>query len=112
MEYDPTIAPNEQDLESGLRLMESVIGGRWNPLILFQLEHGAMSYTDIRNSIDYISDTELQRKLNTLIDSKLVVKGNGEDARKREYVLTPYGEDIAHTLHPILDISQTHKELT
>ncbi len=111
IEFDPSVALNEQELEQGLKLMESVIGGRWNSLILFQLEQGRKSYTDIRNSIDYISDTELQRKLNTLIDSKLVKKGDGLDAKKREYALTPYGEDITHTLHHIMDISLKHREL-
>lgn len=110
-EIEQTMIFDEQELEEGLRLMESVIGGRWNPLILFELEQGARTYTDIKNNIDYISDTELQRKLNALIDSKLVTKENAAETRKNEYALTPYGADITHTLHHIMDISIKHRAM-
>ena len=102
---------DEKELEEGLKLMESIIGGRWNPLILFELEEGAKTYTDIKNSIDYISDTELQRKLSALMDNKLVKKDSMNEARKGEYTLTPYGVDIAHTLRHIMDISVKHRTL-
>ncbi len=111
-EFDAYRAFEEPELEHGLKLMESVIGGRWNPMILFSIEHGASRYTDIRNSIGHISDTELQRKLNSLIQSGLIMKSAlEEDARKSEYQLTFFGKDITHILHHIMDISLKHSTL-
>lgn len=102
----------EPRLEQGLRLMESVIGGRWNPMILFAIEQGASRYTDIRNNIEHISDTELQRKLGALIQNRLILKIMAdEDTRKSEYALTQYGHDITHTLHHIMDITFKHEAL-
>lgn len=99
-------------LELGLRLMETIIGGRWNPMILFAIEQGASRYTDIRNNVEHISDTELQRKLGALMQSRLILKSSAdEDTRKSEYALTQYGHDITHILHHIMDISIKHEAL-
>lgn len=110
-EFDITRGFDEPKLEQGLRLMEGVIGGRWNPMILFAIEQGARRFSDIRSSIEHISDTELQRKLNALIQNRLVMKSAAEeDARKSEYVLTAYGGEITHTLHHIMDLSIKHQD--
>lgn len=111
-EFEVIPGYDEPRLEQGLHLMESIIGGRWNPMILFAIGQGASRYTDIRNSIEYISVTELQRKLNRLIETRLIVKATAEeDARKSEYQLTDFGGDITHILYHILDISTRHQEL-
>lgn len=108
-EFDVTQRFEEPKLEQGLRLMESIIGGRWNPMILFAIENGFSRFTDIKNDITYISDTELQRKLSALIQSQLIVKITAEeDARKSEYQLTSFGGEITHTLHHIMNISLNH----
>lgn len=108
-EFDITQRFEEPKLEQGLRLMESIIGGRWNPMILFAIENGSSRFSDIRNDIMYISDTELQRKLSALIKSQLVIKITAEeDARKSEYQLTDFGGEITHTLHHIMNISLNH----
>ncbi len=100
-------------LEQGLRLMESIIGGRWNPMILFALEQGASRFTELKNGIAFISDTELQRKLAALTESGLVTRGGPEeDARKGEYLLTHFGAEITHTLRHILDIQHKHSALS
>lgn len=111
-EFDLTYPADDTQLEHGLRLMESVIGGRWNPMILFAIEQGATRFTDIRNNIEHISDTELIRKLSALQASGLVERlAIDEEARRGEYALTGFGEDITHTLHHILDISLKHHSL-
>jgi len=111
-QYDDFQSTQTAGLEGGLRLMESIIGGRWNPMILFVMEQGARSYTDIRNSIAYISDTELQRKLSSLIESRLIMKESSPDEpRRAEYLLTGYGKDITHILHHIMDISIKHSQV-
>jgi DNA-binding HxlR family transcriptional regulator len=112
-EFDPGLRLEEPQLSHGLRLMEGIIGGRWNPMILFAMEQGARSYTDIRKSIAFISDTELQRKLNSLIESRLIMKENTPDEpRKTEYLLTGYGKDITHILHHIMDLSIKHSQIS
>jgi DNA-binding HxlR family transcriptional regulator len=99
----------EPQFERGLRLMESIIGGRWNPMILFALEGGPCRFSDLKSRIEFISDTELQRKLGALTGSGLVTRCSPEeDARRGEYMLTGFGGEIAHTLRHILVISQKH----
>ncbi len=111
-EFDPNLRFEEPQLSYGLQLMEDIIGGRWNPMILFVMEQGARSYTDIRNSIAYIRDTELQRKLSSLIESRLIMKESSPDEpRRAEYLLTGYGKDITHILHHIMDISIKHSQV-
>ena len=110
-EFDITRGFDGPKLEQGLKLMESVIGVRWVPMILFTIEQGARRFTEIRGSIEHISDTELQRKLNALILNRLIMKSTAEDdPRRSEYALTPYGGDITHTLHHIMDISIKHQD--
>ncbi len=107
--YTYTGSFEEPQFEWGLRLMESIIGGRWNPMILFALESGPCRFSDLKSRIEFISDTELQRKLGALMGSGLVVRNsNDEDTRKGEYILTGFGGEIAHTLRHILVISQKH----
>jgi len=111
-EYDRFDNVGSVNLDSGLRLMESIIGGRWNPMILFAIEQGATRYSDIRASVSDISDTELQRKLGALTLSRLVSKNNpAEDARRSEYLLTDFGGEITHTLRHIMAISRKHGEM-
>lgn len=110
--FDTRAGVDQPGLEQGLRLMESIIGGRWNPAILFVIEQGASRYSDIRSSIGYISDTELQRKLNVLLDGKLIEKTmQGAEERSAAYRLTSFGGEITHTLHHIMDISIKHQQL-
>ena len=40
-EFDPNLRFEEPQLSHGLQLMEDIIGGRWNPMILFVMEQGA-----------------------------------------------------------------------
>lgn len=111
-QYDDFQSTQTAGLEGGLRLMESIIGGRWNPMILFAIEQGAARFTDIRANVSEISDTELRRKLAALTDSRLIIKSSPEeDARRSEYALTDFGGEITHTLRHILAISQKHGEM-
>lgn len=111
-EFDLTQKFEDTQLLEGIRLMESIIGGRWNPMILFAIEQGANRFTDIKNSIDHISDTELARKLAGLVENRLVIKDEESEARRSTYTLSPFGGDITHTLHHIMDISIKHGELS
>ena len=112
-EYDIFTKFSSMHWEEGLRLIESILGGRWSPMILFAIEEGAERFSDIKAGIEYISDTELQRKLNALIQSGLVIKTNPPiDTRKSEYRLTDFGGEITHTLRHILSISVKHSART
>ncbi len=105
-EYDRFGPQDPSTLDAGLRLMETIIGGRWNPLILLALEAGAERFTDLKVYIPDISDTELQRKLLMLQNGGLVTKEpENQDARRRTYRLTPWGFEILHILHHILRIA-------
>ena len=105
-EFDPSLPYDSDQMEKGLHLMESIIGGRWNPMILFMLEKGAQSYSALKTGIPYVSDTELKRKLDMLHKHGLIEKqGPADDGRKNEYRMPANGSKIVRTLHHIMDIS-------
>lgn len=63
----------------------SLIGGRWKPLILFQLVDGKKRYSELKKSMPYISEKMLIEKLKELESDNLVV-------RKAKPVVPPFVE--------------------
>ncbi len=77
----------------------SVIGGRWKPLILWQLSQGTKRYNEIKKAIPNVSEKMLIEKLKELEMDKLVV-------RKAKAVVPPYVEyslsELGKSLDPVL----------
>ena len=86
----------------GLDAALVVIGGKWKPLILFHLAHGAQRYGVLRRAIGSVSDKMLTQQIRELeadgIVSRLDFK---EIPPKVEYSLTPFGQTLAETLKPL-----------
>lgn len=76
------------------------IGGRWKPLILFQLVDGKKRYNELKKSMPYISEKILIEKLKEL-------EADGLVWRKAKPVVPPFVEyelsEKGDSLKPVLD---------
>lgn len=90
----------------GFHFIQDIVGLRWVPEIIFAIESGHTHFTSILESIDYLSDTELQRKLKTMVENNVVEKLT-EEARP-EYRLLPLGEELAHILYHFNDLGEKY----
>lgn len=91
---ESTNAQNEANIirNCGMAYTLSVIGGRWKPTILFSLLNGRMRYSELRRSIDGISERMLVAQLRELEEAGLVQRIIYPEVPPRvEYELTPAG---------------------
>lgn len=76
------------------------IGGRWKPLILYNLKDGALRYSQLKKAIPAITEKMLIQHLRELEADKLVIRDIKPVVPPHvEYSLTASGK----TLAPILD---------
>ena len=75
------------------------IGGRWKPLIIWQLKEGKMRYNELRKAIPLISEKMLIQQLKELEADQLIM-------RKAKPVVPPFVEyrlsSIGEEIKPIL----------
>jgi DNA-binding HxlR family transcriptional regulator len=86
------------------------IGGRWKPLILWQLKEGKMRYSEIRRALPLISEKMLIQQLRELETDQLVVR----EARPVippyvEYQLSPRGNEIKPILAAMAEWGLKHQ---
>ena len=94
---------NQQQLmrTCGMAHTLSIIGGRWKPAILCRLLYGPMRYTELKKSIEGISERMLVAQLKELEQAGIVERQVYPEVPPRvEYSLTPLG--IA--MRPMLDV--------
>jgi len=78
----------------------AILGGKWTLLILFQINDRVIRYGELKRCIPGISEKVLIHELNSLVESKFVVKKAYPEIPPRvEYSLTQLG---LNTL-PIID---------
>ena len=78
----------------------AVIGGRWKPVIIFNLMHnGTMRFGELKRAIDGVTQRMLTNQLRELESDKVIHrKVYAEVPPRVEYSLTDYGR----TLEPIM----------
>jgi DNA-binding HxlR family transcriptional regulator len=88
----------------GLDAAPFVLGGKWKPLILFHLAHGACRYGELRRAVGTVSDKVLIQQLKELQADGIV---NRLDYReippKVEYSLTTFGRTLGKALAPLCE---------
>ncbi|MGF0040565.1 winged helix-turn-helix transcriptional regulator [Peptoniphilaceae bacterium SGI.131] len=92
------------DYQKGFELIHDLIKKRWVPQILHSIKIGRYTYTDILNSIDYLSNTELQRKLRVLEENKCIYKEEGNGG----YYLTDFGREIEHLFNHFYELGKKY----
>lgn len=75
------------------------IGGRWKPLVLWQLSGGKMRYSELRKAIPAISEKMLIETLKDLEQDKLVVRESKPVVPPFvEYSLSMHGKSLSPIL--------------
>lgn len=84
----------------GMAYSLSVIGGRWKPAILCRLLFGPMRYSELKKSIEGISERMLVAQLRELEKDQIVQRHVYAEVPPRvEYALTPLG----YSMKPMFD---------
>lgn len=107
-----TNAINEKQINDscGMAYSLSVLGGRWKPAILCRLMHQTMRYSDLRNSIDQISERMLVSQLRELEADQVVKRTVYPVVPPRvEYELTALGLSMKPMLKAMSDWGNMHR---
>lgn len=89
------------------------IGGRWKPLIIYELRNGKMRYNELRKTLPLISEKMLIQQLKDLENDGLIVR----EARQVvppfvEYSLSIKGEALRPVLQAMADWGIQHQSLS
>ena len=91
-----------EGLTCGLDAALAVIGGKWKPLILFHLAHGARRYGDLRRAVGGVTDKMLIQQLKDLQADGIIDRLDYKEIPPRvDYSLTPFGRTLAKALAPL-----------
>lgn len=96
------------NISSGFEIVEDLIKLRWVPEILESIDSGNHRYSEIKRSIDGISDTELNRKLTTLVEKGTIVKE--EDLDSISYTLLEFGKELVHIFYHLEELQEKYLE--
>ena len=90
---------DERACDTAITLAFSVLGKRWNGMILGVLGTGAASFVALRKAVSGIGDTVLSERLIELVEVGLVRRIVTEGPPiSVSYELTPAGEEVVPTL--------------
>jgi len=92
----------KQKTLNGFNLIYSLIKMRWVSEIIKSISYGNNRYNQILNSIPQMSHTELNRKLNLLLNKKVI---NKED---NNYILLDFGKDLIHIFNHLEELEEKY----
>jgi DNA-binding HxlR family transcriptional regulator len=96
----------------GLDAAMSVIGGKWKPLILWELKEGATRFNALQRELGGISPKMLAQQLRELEAHGVVLRTSYHEVPPRvEYSMTPQGERLLAVLEPVGDWAEEHIDL-
>ena len=86
----------------GLDAALAVIGGKWKPLILYHLAHGARRYGDLSRAVGSVTHKVLIQQLKDLEADGIIDRLDHKEIPPRvDYSLTPFGRTLAKALAPL-----------
>lgn len=86
----------------GLDAALAVVGGKWKPLILYHLAHGARRYGELRRAIGSVTDKMLAQQLKDLQADGIIDRLDYNETPLRvEYSLTTFGRTLAKAFAPL-----------
>lgn len=83
--------------------VKDIIKLRWISEIIFAISFYELSYSELLKEIEYISGTELQRKLNILVSNQIIKKN--ESTNRTTYNLTSIGRELHVIFLDIFELS-------
>ncbi|MTV81038.1 winged helix-turn-helix transcriptional regulator [Secundilactobacillus folii] len=97
-----TIDPNDFELCSKFEWTFSILGKKWNGLIIdVLLNLGPQRFKDIASKVTKCSDRVLVERLKELESDGLVMRKTYRNSSLIEYALTEKGQDLAGVMHSI-----------
>ena len=109
-----TNALNEQRIIDicGMAVALRVIGGRWKPAILCRLVNSTMRYSELKKSIEGISERMLVAQLRELEQDGVVRRVVYAEVPPRvEYEITELGQTMRPMLKVMADWGNMHRDL-
>lgn len=94
------------NFDKGFELIQDLVKKRWVPEILNSIKNGNHSYTDILNSIEYLSHTELIRKLKIMEEYGVIRKE--EKGVNSCYYTEDLGDDLNHIFLHFSELGQRY----
>ncbi|RZI48122.1 winged helix-turn-helix transcriptional regulator [Lactococcus kimchii] len=86
-----------------------VIGGKWKPIILCNLRHGAVRPGELKRQISGISQKMLTQQLKELESAHIVTRKSYNEVPPRvEYSLSEYGESLSTIMDSLCDWGKLH----
>ena len=95
----------------GFELVQEIIKLKWVPEILAAISEGYNGYNEILDSIPFLSNTELNRKLTVLVEKNAVEKCILADNRT-SYSILPFGKDLDHIFKHLADLEEKYLRVT
>lgn len=93
----------------GLRAALAVVGGKWKPLVLWNLAAGPRRFGELRRAVAGISEKMLIQQLREMSSDGIVARRDfGEVPPRVEYYLTPLGISLKEALAPLFDWGRAH----
>ena len=97
--------------DCGLSAALAVVGGKWKPLVLWNLLGGPRRFGELRRSIAGISEKMLIQQLRELEADGVVSRHDfGEVPPRVEYAMTDFGTTLIEALKPLCGWGATHME--
>lgn len=98
---DPGASPRQQ-CDAAVSLAFSILGKRWNGMIIDALGAGPLSFAALRRAVGGISDAVLSDRLTELADATLVSRSVEPGPPVAvTYALTPAGERLVPVLEQL-----------
>lgn len=93
----------------GVEMTMEVMGGKWKPIILCHLRHGAKRPSDLKRLIPDISTKMLNQELRELERINIIDrKSFGQVPPRVEYSLSEYGESLGSVLDSLCTWGNMH----
>ena len=96
----------KKKISNGFKIVHDLIKLSWIPEILKSISYGNHRYSDILNSIPYMSHTELNRKLAVLVEKNVIHKNL--DDQTISYSLMEFGNDLVHIFYHLEDLEERY----
>jgi DNA-binding HxlR family transcriptional regulator len=93
----------------GLEAALDVIGGKWKPIVLWQLAPGARRFGELRRLVIGISEKMLIQQLREMERDGIVERRDFREVPPRvEYALTSFGVSLTAALRPLCEWGAEH----
>jgi DNA-binding HxlR family transcriptional regulator len=93
----------------GLEAALAVVGGKWKPIVLWQLASGTRRFGELRRLVTGISEKMLIQQLREMEADGIVARKDFHEIPPRvEYSLTEFGVSLSEALRPLCDWGRDH----